>query len=524
MMQGKKHYSEKLFKQFQLSDRVPADNFYRRLKQILDLHWLYKATRNYYGTEGQQSIDPVVFFKLMLIGYLENLGSDRRIISMVSLRMDMLFFIGYDIDEPLPWHSTLSRTRQLYGEELFKGFFKQILKQCIDKGMVAGRRQVMDSVAVKANAGMDSLVEKEILDDASAYADELQNEEEEKTNGDNDEDNNKTVSAARNKAVQLHHQWKAKAYKDMPRGKSLTKGDEGSRPKFVSNHTHYSTTDGDARVSVKPGKPRQLNYLAQVSVDTAHHVITQIQTDHADKKDSQCLPSLLNNTISNLKEEGLQIEEVFADAGYSSGEALKALEENNITGYIPNFGQYKPSREGFTYDKQNDRYTCSRGAHLPFKKLITTSLGYKMKVYRSSAKDCGPCPLRSVCIGKSDFKKIDDSIDKPFYDRMHTRLESANKEKIRRIRSSTVEPVLGTLVNYLAMRRVNTRGIKQANKCIIMAAVAYNLKKSLKWKQRKLETAVMVIKKAAKRLSFYFFILLQHLPPHCRISPIFLLN
>jgi hypothetical protein len=182
------------------------------------------------------------------------------------------------------------RTRQLYGEELFKQLFKDVLKQCIDKGMVAGRRQVMDSVAVKANAGMDSLVEKEILDDASAYADELKSEEREEKNND-DAAENKTVSAARNKAVQLHHQWKAKAYKNMPRGKSL-KGDERSRPKFVSNHTHYSTTDPDARVSVKPGKPRQLNYTAQVSVDTAHHVITQIQTDYADKKDSQCLPSL----------------------------------------------------------------------------------------------------------------------------------------------------------------------------------------------------------------------------------------
>jgi transposase len=501
-MQGKKKFTEKLFTHFQLSDRVPADNFYRRLKNVLNLQWLYKATKQYYGTEGQQSIDPVVFFKLMLIGYLENLGSDRRIINTVSMRMDMLFFIGYDIDEPLPWHSTLSRTRQLYGEELFKQLFKEVLKQCIDKGMVAGRRQVMDSVAVKANASMDSLIEKEILDDSSAYAEELKNEEEQS----DDDKENKTVSAARYKAVELHHQWKAKAYKDMPRGKSL-KGDERGRPKFVSNHTHYSTTDPDARVSVKPGKPRQLNYTAQVSVDTAHHVITQIQTDYADKKDSQCLPSLVNNTIDNLQQEGLQIEEVYADAGYSSGEALKALEENNITGYIPNFGQYKASREGFTYDKENDRYVCSQGKYLPFKKLIRTSLGYKMKVYRSSAKDCGPCPLRSVCIGKTDFKKIDDTVDKHLYDRMHARLQAVNREKIRQLRSSTVEPVLGTLVNFLAMRRVNTRGIKQAAKCILMSAIAYNLKKLLKWEQRKINTAVIAIKKTEKSLCVYLLML-----------------
>src|SRR5215204_3784432 len=114
----------------------------------------------------------------MLIGYLENLGSDRRIITTVSMRLDMLYFIRYDIDESLPWHSTLSRTRQLYGEELFKQLFKDVLKQCIDKGMVAGRRQVTDSVAVKANASMDSLIEKEILDDTAVYADGLKNEEE----------------------------------------------------------------------------------------------------------------------------------------------------------------------------------------------------------------------------------------------------------------------------------------------------------------------------------------------------------
>ena len=482
-MQGKKQYTEQLFKSFQLSQRVPEDNFYRRLKDLLNLQWLYKETKKYYGTEGQQSIDPVVFFKLILIGYLENLGSDRRIINTVSMRLDMLYFIGYDIDEQLPWHSTLSRTRQLYGESLFKEIFKQVLKQCIDKGMVAGRRQAMDSAPVKANASMDSLKVKEVLDDGDDYSDELNNNDEAQTN---------KVSAIRKTAVDQHHQWKAKAYKDMPKGKSLTKeeSEDHVRPKFVSNHTHYSSTDPEARISVKPGKPRQLNYLAQVAVDTAHHVITQIQSDYANKKDSQCLPSLLKNTIENLQQSGLTIEEVLADAGYSSGEALRALENNNIEGYIPNFGQYKNSREGFTYDKENDRYTCSRGIHLPFKKLATNSLGYQMKVYRSSAKDCGHCPLRNKCIGKSNYKKIDDTVDKPLYDRMHARLQTNKAKRMKKLRSSTVEPVLGTLVNYLNLRRVNTRGIQQANKCMLMAAVAYNLKKLMKFSSKKVQADV----------------------------------
>src|SRR5215216_4564364 len=98
-MQGKKLHQEKLFVQFQLSAKVPERNFYRRLKDNLDLRWVYRKTKKYYGSEGQKSIDPVVFFKLILIGYLENLGSDRRIISHVGMRLDLLYFIGYDIDE-----------------------------------------------------------------------------------------------------------------------------------------------------------------------------------------------------------------------------------------------------------------------------------------------------------------------------------------------------------------------------------------------------------------------------------------
>jgi transposase len=476
-MQGKKNYSEKLFANFQLSDRVPQDNFYRRLRQILDLHYLYKLTQKYYGTEGQASIDPVVFFKLILIGYLENLGSDRRIISTVSMRLDMLYFLGYDIDEALPWHSTISRTRQLYGEEVFKELFLQVLCQCVKKGMVAGKRQAMDSVHVKANASMDSLAEKQIIEDGAAYTSELTTQEEKTSKAGNDKNDpgTPTVSATKQKQVQQHHNWKDKAYKDQP-------GANDKRSRFVSNHTHYSTTDPDARVAVKPGKPRQLNYLGQISVDTAHHVITHIQADHADKKDSQCLPSLLNATISNLKLQGLKVKEVLADAGYSSTQALKALEQTKITGYIPNFGLYKPIREGFKYYAGGDYYKCARGVKLPFKKVKASHEGaYQMKEYRSSSLDCRDCPLRKTCIGKSDFKKIEDTVDKYLYDQMHERLQSPKARKMKKLRQSTVEPVLGTLVNFLAMRRVNTRGIKAAGKCMLMAACAYNLKKLLKW-------------------------------------------
>src|SRR5665213_588951 len=496
-MQGKKHYEEKLFTNFQLSERVPKENFYRRLKEILDLNFLYAETKNYYGKEGQESIDPVVFFKLILVGYFENLNSDRKIISHASMRMDILFFIGYDIDDELPWHSTLSRTRGLFGEEIFKMLFKKVLSMCVAKGMVGGKRQAIDSAYIKANASLDSLVEKEIMEDGENFANELET---------NDE-SNKKVSAQKKKQVESHHKWKEKEYKNQPGGSEQKKdGDLDEfgniyRPKFLSNHTHASKTDPDARISVKPGKPRQMNYSAQTSVDTRAHVITNIMADFSDKRDSQSLPKAIEQTKNNLEENNLHLDEILADSGYSSGTALRFLKENKITGYIPNFGQYKNSREVFVFNEEKNQYECIRGnkAILLFKKIATSHDGSTMKVFRSSSKDCRSCPLRSECIGKSDFKALTESTDKPLYDEMHERLKTQKAKRLKKLRSSTVEPVLGTLINFRGMKRIWTRGIKNANKFMIGAAIAYNLKKFLNYKEKKVKVVAIELRRDENR-------------------------
>lgn len=480
-----------MFYKFQLSDRIPKSNFYRQLKEQLDLKFISGATAKYYGREGQQSIDPEVFFKLLLVGYLENLNSDRKIIEHSKMRLDILYFIGYDIDEELPWHSTLSRTRQLYGEEEFLQLFRQVLKMCIDKGMISGRRQAIDSAYIKANASLSSLVEKEVLQDAKTYSDELEENEE-------DGFKKKTISYLRKKKIEQHHAWKAKKYDGQHKmSKSVMESEDAHRPKFLSNYTHYSRTDADAMISVKPGKPRQLNYTAQVAVDTSHHVITGIQADYSNKRDSQSLEQLTEQTKENLWENELYIEEILADSGYSSGSALAYLEQQQLTGYIPNFGKYKPQREGFIYNKEKDQYECTQGgkAILPYKSTSTDPLGFEKKSYRSSSKVCKNCPLRKKCIGQTTYKKIDDSIHKHHYDKMHERMQSHYAKRMMHLRSSTVEPVLGTLINFTGMRRIWTRGIKSANKFMICAAVAYNLKKYIRYISRKRISVCNALKK-----------------------------
>jgi transposase len=537
-MQGKKELTPKLLYHVHLEELVPKDNFYRRLNSEIDMHFLYKGTERYYGTEGQESVDPVVFFKICLVGYLNNIGSDRRLIEYCGDSLAIRLFIKYDIDEPLPWHSTISRTRQLIGEEVFLLLFKKVLSLCIEKGMVKGKRQAIDSAYIKANASLDSLVEKEVLEDVQKYSEELNENSEYKIKPwDNRAEENKrhyqdkakkTVTSEKKKEVELHHKWKEEAYKEQPghsrKEKEEDRDEHGNliRSKFLSNHTHYSPTDPDARISVKPGKARQMNYSGQIAVDDACHVITAAMANYADKRDSESFSPIAEQSINNLKEEQITVEQLTADTGYSSGLTLRYCEENKIDAYIPNFGQYKPVRDGFIYNEKKDQYECQRGnkAVLPFKKIRHSHGQYEMKVYRSSERDCRYCPLRKECIGaKTFFKKIEHSIDKALYDKMHQKMQTQYAKRITKIRSATVEPVLGTLINFLNMKRVNTRGIRQANKHVLMAALTYNLKKYLKFIKKKPVAAVCALKgefPAGIKTTFFDFI--RCLLPHPKFS------
>lgn len=470
-MQGKKVYQEKLFVSFQLSDHIPEDNMYRKLKDIVDLSFIYRSTSKYYGSEGQKSIDPVVFMKLMLVGYLENLNSDRRIVSISKMRMDILYFLGYDLGEEFPWHSTLSRTRQLYGQAIFSELFKAVLSQCMDKGMISGRRQAVDGVYVKANASLDSMVRKEVMDDVDDFARELHENEE-------------TPTA---KIVNIE-----KVDEDEDHGLSPKKNPH--------NSTHYSPSDPDAKMSVKNGKTMALNYLGQVCVDTASHMITHIQAFKADLNDSQCLPDLIPTIIDNLKDGGLVLEEIIADTGYSSGEALRSLEENNIIGYIPARPQFIFKREGFEYHEQGDYYICPNNKKLEFKGIFRAG-DYYNKNYLASRKDCNTCPLKGECqvYGKKNTR-ITITVDKPYYDRMYLRMKTKRAKILMKKRQSTVEPVIGTLVNYMGMKRLNSKGLEQANKCMTMAASAYNLKKLLKHISKQIITKTQVKQKVFEQL------------------------
>jgi transposase len=156
-MQGRHQFQDRKVLEFCLSEHIPEHNLYKRLKRVLKLEFIHDLTKGYYGSCGQKSIDATVFFKLCLIQHLENIDSDRKLLEICKLRLDLLYFLGYNLGDELPCHSTLCRTRALLPPQLFEQVFSHILSLCVDAGMVAGSVVAVDSALIKANASMDSL-------------------------------------------------------------------------------------------------------------------------------------------------------------------------------------------------------------------------------------------------------------------------------------------------------------------------------------------------------------------------------
>lgn len=478
-MQGHKKFTPKLFFDFCLPDHIPEDNFYKILKKELDLSFIYKSTKDLYSHTGKPSIDPVVFFKCLLIGYFENLCSDRALERAIRLRLDLLYFIDHDIGEAPPDHSTICKTRKRIPTEIFEEVFNHILMLCVQSGLVKGNIQSIDTAYINANASLDKMVEVKMMDrDPKEYLEEIKAQDSSAdVYGHDDDEMAKRRLEKNQKSLERYTDHRKQKYTEKDGGKQHRK----NKRRFFSNATHMSTTDPDARVAKKSGKPRMLCFSSLMGVDTDSNVITHISAEHASKKDSRYLIKAVKQTKERLEKLGLNVETILADAGFSSGENYAELNKMNLNSFIPLHGAYKPIRDGFVYDEIDDAYTCSQGQKIKFGHIGKAG-GYYKKKYFSRKSVCDKCPIRKTCVGKRGTKKIEHTVYRKEYDEMIKRLKSEEGKKSYPLRMHTVEPVFGTLQQHYGLRWINARGKSNAHKIMVMAACALNLRKFIKKK------------------------------------------
>src|SRR5579864_5660184 len=159
MMLGQKVKCFKEHIAVSLDTLIPPNNFYRHLEAKLDLGFVREFVKETYSTfMGRPSIDPVVFFKLQLIMFIEGIRSERKLMDTVNLNLAHRWYIGYDLDEAVPDHSSLTKIRERYGLETFQRFFEKIVELCIQAGLVWGKELYFDGTKVEANADIDQMV------------------------------------------------------------------------------------------------------------------------------------------------------------------------------------------------------------------------------------------------------------------------------------------------------------------------------------------------------------------------------
>ena len=131
-----------------LEDLVPADHFYRYLEATLDMSFVREWVQVCYVQRGRSRGGPVVFFELQLILFFEGLRSERQLLQVVEDRQSLRWYLGYDLNEPLPDHSSLSRIRERYGLEVFRRFFERIVEQCVAAGLVWGKELYLSLIHI----------------------------------------------------------------------------------------------------------------------------------------------------------------------------------------------------------------------------------------------------------------------------------------------------------------------------------------------------------------------------------------
>ena len=139
-MMGKKDFKPRIFYRLSLEKMVPQDHLVRALEEVIDLGFVRGLCRKYYSHTGQPSVDPTVLFKMMLVGYLFGITSERKLSEECTVNLAYRWYLGYDLDEATPNHSVISKARARFGKKVFEEFFQEVLNRCLEKGLVGGEK------------------------------------------------------------------------------------------------------------------------------------------------------------------------------------------------------------------------------------------------------------------------------------------------------------------------------------------------------------------------------------------------
>lgn len=456
-MNGEKQHQ---FMFFNLENFIPENHLLRVIQQQVDFSFIYDKVKNLYSPIGRKSIDPVLLMKMLLLGYLYGIPSERKLEEEVNMNLGYRWFLGLDQADSVPDHSTLSqnRRRRFKNSTVFQEVFDHIVSLCIGKGLVTGELVVTDSTHIKASASLQK-VEKITVDQTpSDYLLVLEQEVQ-------------RLESQRQKEREAEGKKKC--------GNPKQKREMRTEAKEISQ----STTDSESGLMNRPKKPIGLHYLGHTSVDTKHDIIADIHVTPGNVNDHE---SFIGRLAVQQEKFGIKIQQVSADKGYDCAVVHHELENLEIVGYIsPIIKENSIESIGdkpFTYNPDSDTYQCPAGKLLRFTHVEGDGLkvAYSM-IYAAKTKDCKTCPLREQCFGTSKpYRKIRRTLSHQSLERNKKCAETKEYKKAIQLRSIWCEGTFGILKQVHNLTKTYKRGIRNAFEHCLLSALALNIKRMIR--------------------------------------------
>jgi transposase len=482
-MMGHRSKRFKLFTETNLEALLPADNFYRQLEGKLDLSFVRDLVRDLYGEIGRRSIDPVVFFKLQLIAFFEGITSERRLMETAQLNLAHRWYLGYDLDEPLPDHSSLSKIRSRYGVETFQRFFERIVQLCMEAGLVEGDELYIDATKVEADASIASLRPRLSLATAQehvrlVFEEDSAPQEQLPPSAPSTEGDGQEEAAARTSAKTRE----ASLFRSLIEGyRHARRGLLWSKKNYVRiADLRVSHTDPDAKPMRAGGSKAKLGYHDQYVVDggRARIILATLVTSASVMENSPML-----DLVRWLRFRWhLRPKQATGDKAYATLENIKGLEDDGIKAYVPlpNWSR-RPGfygQEQFTYLPGRDIYVCPQGQELTRRKSSQRAGAH---FYRAAAGVCQACPVLSACTSSSRGRTIRRPFDQEYVERVRRYHDTESCMRAIRKRQAWVEPLFAEAKTRHGLRRFHLRGIEKVNMEALLIASGQNLKRFLKY-------------------------------------------
>jgi transposase len=425
-----------------IEELVPKDHLLRKIEGSISFGFIREKVRSLYCLDnGRPAIDPVILFKMLFIGYLFGIRSERQLVRDIEVNVAYRWFLGFGLKDKVPDASTISqnRRRRFNQSAICQDIFDEIVWQAMKIGMVDGKVLYTDSTHLKANANKNKFELKEVKKSTKGYLDELEKDIE--------------------KEREDHGQ------------KPLKPGPGEPEEKEVK----VSTTDPESGYMVRDGKPKGFFYLDHRTVDGKFSIITDSHVTPANVHDS--IP-YLERLDRQTERFGFEVEAVGLDAGYFTASICKGLEDREIFGVI---GYRRPThRKGYfrardyEYFADGDYYICPGEEKLYYR--TTNRVGYRE--YASDPRVCKGCPHLSKCTQSANHTKVvTRHVWQDYKERLDAHRLTAQGKEIYERRKETVERSFADSKQLHGHRYARMRGLGKVHEQCLLTAACQNMKK-----------------------------------------------